>query len=37
MSKGRFSFGYTVLYFTGALLFAGVLITMQGFTNKTGQ
>ncbi len=35
MSKGRFSFGYTVLYFTGALFFAGVLITMQGFTNKT--
>ncbi len=34
MSKGRFSFGYMVLYFTGALLFTGVLITMQGFTNK---
>jgi membrane-bound lytic murein transglycosylase D len=35
MSKGRFSFGYPVLYFTGALLFTGVLITMLGFTNKT--
>lgn len=34
MSKGRFSFGYPVLYFTGALLFTGVLITMLGFTNK---
>ncbi len=34
MSKGRFSFGYPVLYLTGALLFAGVLMTMQGFTNK---
>ena len=35
MSKGRFSFGYPVLYITGAFLFAGVLITMQGFTDKT--
>jgi len=34
MSKGRFSFRYPVLYTTGALLFIGVLITMQGFTDK---
>jgi membrane-bound lytic murein transglycosylase D len=35
MSKGRFSsVGYPVLYIAGAFLIAGVLFTMQGFTNK---
>ncbi len=35
MLKGRISiFGYPVLYLSGAILFAGVIFTMQGFTNK---
>jgi hypothetical protein len=34
MSKGRFSFGYPVLYLAGAFLITGVVISMLGFTNK---
>jgi membrane-bound lytic murein transglycosylase D len=35
MSKGKFiSWVYPVLYFTGAVFIAGVIFSMQGFTNK---